>query len=135
VQDHDNNPIRYYEGRPPLVAVAVLSAALRLLTRRPRQSPAVDWRETAAEFGARFLVGLVIGAGLCVLLVPVIFWPSRRTTRSLFEQMGICALGIALCVHAFGFVPYQRIPLVKYLIAMAGVALFIYGLFWPMAGR
>jgi hypothetical protein len=49
--------------------------------------------------------------------------------------LGICALGIALCVHAFGFVPYQRIPLVKYLIAAAGAALFIYGLYWPLAGR
>lgn len=228
---HKNRHSRFQEParRPPFVVVVCLKAVLGFLLRLPSPRPTVDWRETATELGARFLVGLVIGAGLCVLLVPVVFWPSRRVPRSLFEQMGepgwigwlflavltgtalvwaltsrvswrdgdilpgftlttggtdldervqtgcmglllplalaaygiyrithprklnrftgtwrnpedvvalgICALGIALCVHALGFVPYQRIPLVKYLLAAGGVALFIFGLFWPMAGR
>ncbi len=229
MERHGNNPILESPKQPPLLVIAFLQLLLRLLTKRPRPSLDVDWRETATEVGARFLVGLVIGVGLCVLLVPVVFWPSRRVPRSLFEQMGepgwigwlflgvlggtaflwalttrvrlrnasisdsfafpgtgadledrtktgcmglliplalvaygvyrithpwkrsrftgtwknpedvaalgICALGIALCVHALGFVPYERVPLLKWLLAAAGVAVFIYGLFWPMAGR
>lgn len=48
--------------------------------------------------------------------------------------LGIVALGIAVVVHAFGFVPYHRIPVLKYLLAAAGVVLFVYGLKWPFSG-
>ena len=44
--------------------------------------------------------------------------------------VGVCALGVALFVHGLGFVPYERIRFLKYLIASLGIVLFIVGLFW-----
>jgi hypothetical protein len=44
--------------------------------------------------------------------------------------LGITALGICLFVHALGFVPYERFPLLKWLLAAAGVVVFFIGLSW-----
>jgi hypothetical protein len=44
---------------------------------------------------------------------------------------GFHSLGMAVVAHAFGFVPYERIPILKWLVAAGGVGLFIYGLTWP----
>jgi hypothetical protein len=44
--------------------------------------------------------------------------------------IGISALGIALFVHGLGFGPYQRIPGLRYVIALTGVGVFFLGLFW-----
>jgi|tagenome__1003787_1003787.scaffolds.fasta_scaffold14693138_1 hypothetical protein len=44
--------------------------------------------------------------------------------------VGIFALGLALILHGMGFVPYQRIPGLRYVIAALGVAIFVYGLVW-----
>lgn len=41
--------------------------------------------------------------------------------------LGLNALGIAVFVHALGFVPYERIPWLKRLVAAVGVDLFICG--------
>lgn len=189
----------------------------------------MDWRETWTEVCARFFVGLLAGGGLCLLMIPLLFWPSRRVPRSLFEQLGepgwtgwlflvvllapaltyalatrvtlkgqpqgncrspmyseedlddraktgcmgillpcllaaygiyrithprklsritgtlrnpeelvalgISALGLALVVHAFGFVPYDRVPLLRYIFAAVGVSVFFYGLAWPAGAR
>lgn len=48
---------------------------------------------------------------------------------------GIVGLGIALFLHGIGFVPYERVPFLKYVLAAAGVTLFVYGLSWPLAVR
>ena len=48
--------------------------------------------------------------------------------------IGIMALGMAVVVHAFGFGPYARVPWLKYVVAAAGVALFLYGLAWQHRG-
>jgi hypothetical protein len=47
----------------------------------------------------------------------------------------IVGLGIALLLHAIGFVPYERVPFLKYLLAAAGLALFLYGASWPPGVR
>jgi hypothetical protein len=52
------------------------------------------------------------------------------TTGEAAIALGITTLGLCLFVHAFGFVPYQRIPIVKWLLAAAGVAVFILGILW-----
>jgi hypothetical protein len=49
--------------------------------------------------------------------------------------VGVCALGIALFVHGLGFVPYERIRFLKYLIATLGIVLFIVGLFWEQIDK
>jgi hypothetical protein len=53
--------------------------------------------------------------------------PADPSTRI---PAGICALGIAIFLHGLGFVPYQRIPGLRYLIAAVGTGVFIYGLSW-----
>ncbi len=53
--------------------------------------------------------------------------PADPATRI---PAGICALGMALFLHGLGFVPYQRVPGLRYVIAALGVAVFIYGLAW-----
>jgi hypothetical protein len=35
---------------------------------------------------ARFLVGLVLGGIACVALIPIVFWPGRRTQRAVFDE-------------------------------------------------
>lgn len=213
--------------RPPFAIIALLQWLFCRLLLRRNSLPPVNWRETAEHAVARFFVGLAIGFGLCVLLVPLVFWPSRRQPRSIWDQLGhpgwlgwifvtalfgsalvgvlttrvtfqhpdvwsdlalsvsgdvddhaktwalgiviplifgtygiytikhpweldrftgrmkdpdvvittgLLALSMAVVAHAFGFVPYERIPLLKWLIAAAGVGLFIYGLTWPHRG-
>ncbi len=74
--------------RPPFAIIAVLSSLVsRLLGRRNSLLP-INWRETAEHACARFFVGLVVGFGLCVLLVPLVFWPGRRQPRSFWDQLG-----------------------------------------------
>ena len=51
----------------------------------------IDWKETLADMAARLFVGLFIGGALAFLLVPVVFWPGGRRTRSrpsLYESLG-----------------------------------------------
>jgi hypothetical protein len=43
---------------------------------------------------------------------------------------GIMTLGICLFVHALGFVPYERVRGLKYILAAAGVSVFLLGLLW-----
>lgn len=62
--------------RPPFAIIALLSNLYcRPLGRRNTLLP-VNWRETAEHAVARFFVGLVVGFGLCVLLVPLVFGPA-----------------------------------------------------------
>lgn len=56
---------------------------------------------------------------------------GRLVDRDFVIGTGIAALGIAVFVHAFGFVPYARFPVLKYTVATGGVAVFLYGLTWP----
>jgi hypothetical protein len=46
-------------------------------------------------------------------------------------RIDFCALGLAVITHAFGFVPYQRFQILRYLLGIGGVALFVYGLARP----
>lgn len=59
----------------------------------------------------------------------------RLLNPNTIVAFGIVGLGIALFLHAIGFVPYERVPFLKYVLAAAGVALFIYGLSWPPVVR
>lgn len=64
----------------------------------------------------------------------------NRGTAQFYEGdavvgLGINALGIAVVVHALGFVPYQRIPAVKYMVAATGIVLFVYGLIMSLRGQ
>lgn len=42
--------------------------------------------------------------------------------------LGGLALGIALIVHAFGFVPYARVPFLRYALAVTGTAIIFVAL-------
>lgn len=55
---------------------------------------------------------------------------SHATTGEAAVGMGIMTLGICLFVHALGFVPYERVPLLKWLLVAAGVGVFFLGLSW-----
>jgi hypothetical protein len=46
-----------------------------------------DKNELLSEIIARALVGLGIGAVLCFLLIPVIFWPSKHNPRPMFDEI------------------------------------------------
>ncbi len=213
--------------RPPFAIIALLTSLVSRRLRRRSSLPPINWRETAEHACARFFVGLVFGFGLCVLLVPLLFWPGRRQPRSFWDQLGhpgwvgwifvavlagsalvglfttrvtfryrdplgefvagmssdvddraktwglgiliplffaaygiytikhpweinritgrmkdpdvvistgLLALGMAVVAHAFGFVPYERFPILKWVIAATGVAVCIYGLTWPHHG-
>ena len=51
----------------------------------------------------------------------------RSMNPETIVSLGILGLGIALFLHAIGFVPYKRVPFLRYALAAGGVALFIYG--------
>ncbi len=221
---HNNEP-REGDEQSSFVIVMLVRKMFQRLFKKPILEPPVNWREAATDLCARFFVGLAVGGGLCVLLVPVIFWPGRRIPRSLFDQigqpgwigwlfvvallvpaiigalttrlhlrasesqlfgsgadvddrvktgcmgillplalaaygvhrilyprklnrftgrpvetddvvsLGICALGMALFAHGWGFVPYTRIPFLKYLVMGLGVVAFVYGLSWANRGN
>jgi hypothetical protein len=89
----DNELIIIQEPRRPLLIVACLRVALFRVFRVARPPWTIRWRDTATEIVARFLFGLPIGAGISLLLFPLIFWPGRSRSRtrivpSLYEQMG-----------------------------------------------
>jgi hypothetical protein len=213
--------------QPPFAIIALLKEIICRLFRRGSSLPPINWRETMEHACARFFVGLVVGFGLCLLLVPLVFWPGQRQPRSMWDQLGhpgwgswifvaalagsaliglfttrvtfryrdplgdlvagmssdiddraktwalgiliplffaaygiytikhpweinritgrmkdpdvvistgILALGMAVVAHALGFVAYERIPFLKWVIAAAGVGLCFYGLTWPHRG-
>jgi hypothetical protein len=220
-----NNEPSECDRQSSFVFVMLAKKVSYRLFSKPIQETPVNWREIMTDVCARFFVGLVMGLGLCVLLVPAVLWPSRRNPHSLFEQvdqthwiswlfvtaligpaivgvlttklhqhssrnqffgsgadlddrvktgcmgillplalaaygvhrilhpiklnrftgrlmetddvvsLGICALGMALFAHGWGFVPYTRIPFLKYLVMGLGVVAFVYGLSWANRGN
>ena len=44
--------------------------------------------------------------------------------------LGVSAVGIAVFVHALGFVPYERILPLKWALVIAGIILFVLGIIW-----
>jgi hypothetical protein len=43
-------------------------------------------------------------------------------------EVGIGVLGVAVLLHAWGFEPYKRHPIIRALLTAAGIALFLKGL-------
>ncbi len=54
--------------------------------------------------------------------------PADAATRI---PAGLVALGIALFLYGLSFVPYQRGPGLRYVIAAIGGGVFVYGCGWP----
>jgi hypothetical protein len=76
--------------RPP--PPYVIFAAVRCFLGKIGFGPApwkVNWSDSLTDVCARFLVGLVIAAGVCFLLVPTFFWPSKNEHRIPAAQRGI----------------------------------------------
>ncbi len=77
---------------PPLLFSTALAVIGHRLFGRVAPPWTIDWKETMVDLLARFMVGLVIGLGLCILLVPTLFWAGRTTKQgrgvSLFEYWG-----------------------------------------------
>ena len=51
----------------------------------------INWKETLADMAARFFVGLLVGAVIAFLMIPIVFWPGGRRTRrrpSLYDGLG-----------------------------------------------
>lgn len=63
-------------GKPPLLCVAALRRGIALITGRHRL-PAIDWQLVAVDMVARGMVGLIVGALVCLLLLPILYWPSK----------------------------------------------------------
>lgn len=74
--------------RPPFVIIALQQSLFCRLLRWRSSLPPVNWRETAEHACARFFVGLVVGFSLCVLLVPLVFWPSHRQHGWFWDEAG-----------------------------------------------
>ena len=67
----------------PKLLIPFLSKKLLLwLARRPNPHPLVNTRETHAELLGSVMLGFVIGSVISFLLIPVIFWPPRRSRFS-----------------------------------------------------
>lgn len=43
-------------------------------------------------------------------------------------EIGIAVLGVALLVHAWGFEPYKRHPIIRGLLTVVGIAMFLKGI-------
>lgn len=93
--------------------------------------------DPAKTWGLGILLPLFFaGYGINTIKNP---WEVNRFTGGTKDpdvviSTGFLALGMAVVAHARGFVPYERIPLLKWLVAAAGVGVFIYGLTWPHNG-
>ena len=82
------------DPRPPLLLVAVPRVLFHRLFRAFAPPWKIDWMATAEDVVARFLIGLLLGAALCVPLFAFIFWPGRRRrhrsnpAQSVFDTLG-----------------------------------------------
>jgi hypothetical protein len=56
-------------------------------------------------------------------------WAIRPIRGADAAALGVSIIGLALFVHAFGFVPYQRYPVLRWLLVLGGVSLFFKGIF------
>jgi hypothetical protein len=61
----------------PLLVAELPARGLRRVMGKTGGRP-VDWGETFADLVARIIVGLAIGAALCLLAVPLLYWPSKH---------------------------------------------------------
>jgi hypothetical protein len=73
------------QGEQPYVVYAVVRCFLGKIGFGPPPWE-VNWSETMVEVAARFFVGLLIAAGICFLLVPTFFWPSRHDPSPAAER-------------------------------------------------
>jgi uncharacterized membrane protein len=76
-------------------------------------------------------LGILIPLALVAYALSFLIWHYRRERYQFryrspesIEGDGITVLGIALFVHALGFVPYKRWPLLRWLLVAAGILLF-----------
>ena len=53
----------------------------------------------------------------------------RYRSPESIEADGVVMLGMALFVHALGFVPYKRHPVMKWLLVGISIFVFFYGLY------
>ena len=80
-------------------------------------------------------VGILMPLALVGYAMMKIVWHHRkdrykfryRSAESI-EADGITILGMALFVHALGFVPYRRYPIVKWLLLAISIVVIFYGL-------
>lgn len=57
------------------------------IKRRWRAFSQASAAEIFSEMLARFFVGLLLGGIACVALIPIVFWPGRRTQRAIFNEI------------------------------------------------
>ena len=55
---------------------------------------------------------------------------DEHTAISLGMSIGISCFGMALFLHGLGFVPYERIRGLKYVVCALGIVVFFLGLSW-----
>ena len=98
---------------------------------------------TDAEDSAKTnVLGIFVPFAISIFEVRHITHPSL--TDYLFHRytdpigsagLGIVYFGMALVLHVFAFVPYERVPFLKYVVGFVGIALFFYGAQWAKAAR
>ncbi len=80
--------------KPPFLFAALLRVIGHRLFGVPAPSWTIDWKETLLDIVGRFFAGLVVGIGLCILLIPVLFLRTRARKitalpkHSLFQYLG-----------------------------------------------
>jgi hypothetical protein len=81
-------------------------------------------------------VGILMPLALVAYALRYIVWHYREERYKFryqspesIEWFGVSILGMALFVHALGFVPYKRYPIVKWLLVMISIFIALYGLY------
>lgn len=72
-----------------------------------------------------FLIGIVLPLLYGLYSAQFAFWGKTRIRgREVSPEhavgFGVIGLGLAVCVHAFGFRPYDNYPLIRYCLAFGG---------------
>ena len=87
-------------------------------------------------------VGILIPLALVLKALHLIIWhyrPKRFRFRyqspESIEWQGVSVLGMALFVHALGFVPYKRYPIVRWLLVAVSIFIVFYGLYQSVMTR
>ena len=87
-------------------------------------------------------VGILIPLAVVGYALLKIVWHYRRDRYKFryqspesLEWDGVSILGMALFVHALGFVPYKRYPVVRWLLVAISIFVVFYGLYQSVLTR
>lgn len=82
---HDHPEPQPGDSREPLEAYG--GGPIARIKRRWRAFSQASATEIFSELIVRFFIGLLLGGIACVALIPIIFWPGRRTQRAIFNEI------------------------------------------------